>query len=79
MPSVPSSLKSELNKTLMKIALFRSTKLGPAPVKLFTTTIGLGTIPFIVKPIDTIVEVGMNRWARPHYLSKEALKKHLEE
>ncbi|KAI6192249.1 Mitochondrial 18 kDa protein [Aphelenchoides bicaudatus] len=50
--------------------LKRSTKLSPAPAKLLTTSIGLAAIPFIVKPIDASVEVGMNKWVRPLYMRK---------
>ncbi|VDM46000.1 unnamed protein product [Toxocara canis] len=46
----------------------------PAPVRKWTTTaIGLGAIPFIVKPIDTAVELGMDMSIRKCY-PKIALK-----
>uniref|UniRef100_F1LC47 Mitochondrial fission process protein 1 n=1 Tax=Ascaris suum TaxID=6253 RepID=F1LC47_ASCSU len=46
----------------------------PGPVRKWTTTaIGLGAIPFIVKPIDTAVEIGMDASIRKYY-PKVALK-----
>ncbi|KAI6198355.1 Mitochondrial 18 kDa protein [Aphelenchoides fujianensis] len=43
----------------------------PAPVKLSTTLLGLAAIPFIVKPIDAAVEVGMDRTLRRCYDLKQ--------
>ncbi|KHN85576.1 Mitochondrial fission process protein 1 [Toxocara canis] len=54
--------------------LCRTTTHLPAPVRKWTTTaIGLGAIPFIVKPIDTAVELGMDMSIRKCY-PKIALK-----
>lgn len=35
--------------------------------KWIVTAIGLGTIPFIVHPIDAAVEIGMNETVRKYY------------
>ncbi|KAI6230618.1 Mitochondrial 18 kDa protein [Aphelenchoides fujianensis] len=51
--------------------LSRATQLSPAPVKLSTTLLGLAAIPFIVKPIDAAVEVGMDRTLRRCYDLKQ--------
>ncbi|CAD5230897.1 unnamed protein product [Bursaphelenchus okinawaensis] len=47
--------------------LKKLTKLGPTSVKLFSTSMGLATIPFIVRPIDALVEVGMDHTLRKLY------------
>ncbi|VIO88341.1 Uncharacterized protein BM_BM5767 [Brugia malayi] len=54
--------------------LTRSTKWPLKVQKLTSTVIGLCTIPFIVKPIDTAVEIGMQSSIRKFY-SVEVFKK----
>ncbi|CAJ0568546.1 unnamed protein product, partial [Mesorhabditis spiculigera] len=49
------------------MALKRTTRWPPSVQKWTTTLIGLAAIPFIVKPIDTAVEVGMDRTIRTLY------------
>ncbi|CAI4233277.1 unnamed protein product [Auanema sp. JU1783] len=40
----------------------------PTPIRKWVVTgIGLGTIPFIVHPIDSVVEIGMNETVRKFY------------
>lgn len=36
-------------------------------VKAITTGIGLAAIPFIIKPIDLLVELGMDESVRKYY------------
>lgn len=45
----------------------RATRWSLQRQKWTTTTIGLGSIPFIVKPIDIAVERGMNALIRKYY------------
>ncbi|KAE9547949.1 hypothetical protein FO519_008838 [Halicephalobus sp. NKZ332] len=50
--------------------LKRSTRLGPPMVKAVTTGIGLSAIPLIIKPIDVLVELGMDTYVRKYYSYK---------
>ncbi|ESO97544.1 hypothetical protein LOTGIDRAFT_79182, partial [Lottia gigantea] len=53
--------------TFTGIALKKGTQLG-GPVRHWTTTIiGLMFIPFIIKPIDHSVEIGMDKTIRKLY------------
>ncbi|CAJ0959006.1 unnamed protein product, partial [Mesorhabditis belari] len=47
--------------------LKRSTRLPVSIQKWTTTFIGLGVIPFIVHPIDSAVEIGMDKTVRQFY------------
>uniref|UniRef100_A0A7E4UMY5 Mitochondrial fission process protein 1 n=1 Tax=Panagrellus redivivus TaxID=6233 RepID=A0A7E4UMY5_PANRE len=47
--------------------LRRLTAISPPLVKGITTAVGLSAIPFIVKPIDALVEVSMDRTVRQYY------------
>ncbi|KAI6231812.1 Mitochondrial 18 kDa protein [Aphelenchoides besseyi] len=47
--------------------LSRVTQMAPAPIKLWTTATGLIAIPFIIKPIDSLVELGMDETLRKFY------------
>ncbi|TKR71717.1 hypothetical protein L596_019268 [Steinernema carpocapsae] len=55
---------------LSAFALKRATALPPSMRKIATTAIGLGAIPFIVKPIDSAVEITMDQTARKLYSLK---------
>lgn len=53
--------------SLLYFLIFRFSQLPNPLVKISTTIIGLGTIPVIIKPIDAIVETGMNSTVRKLY------------
>ncbi len=48
--------------------VLRKTTSLPSPVRKWTTTaVGLGAIPFIIKPIDRSVDFMMNKTVRRYY------------
>ncbi|KAI1700671.1 mitochondrial 18 KDa protein (MTP18) domain-containing protein [Ditylenchus destructor] len=51
--------------------LRRFSRMSNPGAKLATTAIGLAAIPFIVKPIDAMVEVGMDSTLRKYYSTKD--------
>lgn len=58
-----------------KIVCFRSTML-PVPIaKSVSTLIGLFAIPFIIKPIDSLVDVGMDWTIRKNLYTLKQLPK----